>query len=340
LPPLFANSLVIGLGLGTLIAFATWAVFATWPGIAPAHGTIMALALAAIPVGLASLLLQNLQLALQDVRGYNRILLGTRILTVALLGVVIVLQVVTAETVLLSSLIVQALGLVWIVVSLYPHLDRRPLFSPHWIIQGIGYGIKAYASALFSFLVIRADLLMVSYLLGLEDAGYYATAASMADLMLTLPITVGTILFPKLSAMSDDREKWRYARHLAIMVGLLMFGLAIAAALLARPMILILYGESFLPSVPAFLWLLPAVVLLSVNTILMNYFAATGMPAIAVYSPAAAMALNVGLNSILIPSYGIVGAAAASVMAYGLMLLLSMVRIFGRRLAWSKLKLK
>jgi len=100
------------------------------------------------------------------------------------------------------------------------------------------------------------------------------------------------------------------------------------AALLAKPVLGLLYGKEFLPAVPAFIWLLPGIVMLSINTILMNYFAAIGMPPITVYSPMIAVIINIVLNLKLIRSLGIVGASISSVVSYGIMLIASTVYIY------------
>jgi Na+-driven multidrug efflux pump len=71
--------------------------------------------------------------------------------------------------------------------------------------------------------------------------------------------------------------------------------------------------------------------MLSMNTIFMNYFASAGMPWITVYSPALAALLNIGLNIQFIPVFGIVGASWASDIAYGVMLMASLLFLKGRR---------
>jgi len=59
----------------------------------------------------------------------------------------------------------------------------------------------------------------------------------------------------------------------------------------------------------------------------MNYFASIGMPAIVIYSPGAAVLLNILLNIFLIPAYGCIGAAWSSIAAYGMMFAFSLLYI-------------
>jgi O-antigen/teichoic acid export membrane protein len=98
-----------------------------------------------------------------------------------------------------------------------------------------------------------------------------------------------------------------------------MSAVAAIAAVFAQPMIELLYGKAFAPTAPAFLWLLPGLVLLSANTILMNYFAAVGFPRAVMLVLPIALVINIAANIWLLPPLGIVGASAASTIAYGAM---------------------
>ena len=278
-------------------------------------------------------------MGIQEVRAYNTITVATKLLSIGLLGSIILAGAVSVENVFAASLIVLIASAVWTGWKLLPHLARggqalRP--STRLFRESVDYGFKAYLAALFAFLVLRFDLLMVKRILGSTQAGYYSIAANMADLIYMLPVTIGMILFPKLSSMTDRRQMWQYAKRVAVIVGLLMFGLTAIALFLARPAVSLLYGQPFLPSVDAFVWLMPAIVLLSINTVLMNYFAAVGMPRIVVYAPAVATVLNVVLNMKLIPSVGIVGAAISSTIAYGCMLICSMAYLATQRTRYEE----
>ena len=102
--------------------------------------------------------------------------------------------------------------------------------------------------------------------------------------------------------------------------------LCIAAFFLVGPVMRLLYGQPFEGAIEPTRWLLAGVWAIGLNGILMNHFAGKGLPWGIVAIPLAGLALNVGLNVTLIPSFGLVGAAAASTAAYMLM--------FGLALTW------
>ncbi|MBI4530046.1 MAG: flippase [Candidatus Latescibacteria bacterium] len=324
LPALVGNSLLVSFVFGGLGIGLAWTVFALWPHLAPVHGVLLILALVWIPFGLVYMLLQNIILGVQHVLAYNTIELTNKSLGLALIGLVMISKAVMVETVFSTGLIALTLSSIWALWRLQSSLDRFPLPSFTLLRDHIGYGLKAYLSAFFAFLVLRADLLMVQYMLGAEQAGYYSIATTMAEMVYVFPVVVGTILFPKLSALTDTRAKWSLAKKAALGIGVIMVPLVTVTALLAKPVVQLVFGDEFLPAIPAFIWLLPGIVLLSVSTTYMNYFASIGMPFITVYSPGAAGIVNIILNTKLIPILGIVGASISSAAAYGVMLIINL----------------
>ena len=324
LPILVANSLFVGSCFGAFCAFLAWAFFALWPQLSLVSGRLLIVGLASVPFGLVYLLLQNLLLGIRETRAFNAIELSTKVAGLLLIGMVLAFRLVDVLSLLISALIAVAIGTALTVFRLrrHAHLSFRP--SLPQLKMNLQYGTKAYIVAFFSFMVIRIDILLVRHLLGPEQAGFYSVATAMGDAVYLLPVVCGIILFPRLSAMTGGRERFRLFRKGAVLVGSVTALMAIILVPLGHVAVKFLYGRTFLPSVPAFLWLLPGIVALSINTTCMNYFASTGMPLVTVYSAGAATLLNVILNLYLIPLHGIVGASLASVFAYWLMLLISL----------------
>ncbi len=328
LPALVSNTLLVSFGFGGLGSALAWLVFFLWPSLAPVHGLILLLSLVWIPFSLAYMLLQNLLLGIYEVKAYNKIELTTKLLGVTLIALAISVSSVTIETVFSATLIAMIISFNWTLLQLKRYFIKLPWPSWQLFKENMRYGLKAYLVAFFSFLVLRVDLLMVQYLLGSEQAGFYSIAVNMTDMVTMLPVVVGTLLFARLSALSSNHEKWQFTKKLSLVVALLMVFLTTFAAFLAEPTVRLLFGEAFLPAVPAFLWLMPGIVVLCINIIYMNYFAATGMPLITLYSTAISTMLNLALNAQLIPLFGIIGASISSNISYSCMIVVSLSYIF------------
>jgi O-antigen/teichoic acid export membrane protein len=166
--------------------------------------------------------------------------------------------------------------------------------------------------------VLRIDLLLVKYLIGTADAGYYSIAATMADSVVILPTVVASILFPRLSAMADVTQKWNLARKTAVLTGLVMLPVVLIALALAKPVVRIFFGPAFMPSVAAFVWLLPGIFFLGIESVLVQFLNSMGYPRIVVGGWLICCVANVGLNLWAIPAYGIVGASVVSSACYTL----------------------
>jgi O-antigen/teichoic acid export membrane protein len=316
LPSLIGNSLLVSFvfgGVGTVLA---WIVFSLRPELAPIHGLLLELSLLWIPFGLAYLLLLNLLLGIQEVRAYNKIELNNQLLSVVLTGLVILGGIVSVETVFVAGFIALVAGFSLALWGLKKHAKdiRLPSFS--LIRDNIHYGIKAYLAAFFSFLVLRIDLLMVKYMLGAEQTGYYSIAVTMADLVNMLPVVVATILFPKICAIDSVAEKWLMTKKVTIVTSVILVSLCGLAVIVARPLVHILYGKSFLPSVPAFVWLMPGIFFLGAQVIAVQFLNSVGFPKVVVAVWGCCAFLNVLFNLWAIPEYGIVGASFVSSISY------------------------
>ena len=322
LPVLLANSIIASFLFGTICIAFIWFLFFFWPSAAPLRGLLLILSLIWIPFGLAYMLLQNLLLGIQEVSNYNKIELATKILGLSLIILVVCLLNVTVENVFLTGLVTLAIGFIWA----FSRLKRYPLKAmlPSIILfkKNIFYGLKAYLAAFFAFMVIRSDLLIIKYMLGAEQTGFYSIAASMAEMLYLLPSVVGTILFPKLSALNNVRDRWNLTKKVSVCTGVGLSLLLVGAGFFAEPIVRLLFGRSFALSVFPFLCLLPGILFLGVETVQVQFLNSVGFPITVVAVWGFTCFASLGLNLAVIPKYGIIGASAVSSISYFIAFLL------------------
>ena len=321
LSTLVGNSLFVSLVIASFGAGLAWIFFLVWPRFAPLQGVLLGLSLLSIPLGLAYLLLQNLLLGVQEVRSYNQIELANKLLSIGLFALVILSHFVKVETVFAAGLVAVFVSLFWALASLRRHVGSPLSLSFAFFQENLKYGLKAYISSFFAFLMLRVDLLMVQYMKGAELAGQYSIAASMIDMVYIFPAVVGTIIFPKLSSLENNIDKWRLSVRTSLLVGLIMLPLAAIAATLVKPVVSFLFGRPFLPAVPAFLWLLPGILFYGASFSL-QYLLSIGLPRFVLWIWVLVVLFNIGLNCLLIPNHGIIGASWVSSMTYFLCFLL------------------
>lgn len=318
LPGVAANALWFGIGNGILISLGIFALSVLQPALLKDMPLLyLLMTLVAVPLLLVSTFFQNILLGLQRILAYNLVDLAAKattfLFTVLLLAV---LRKGVWELILLGTASALALTGAY-VLQVLRSSGTRLAFDPDLFRHMLRYGLKPYAACLLGFLIVRSDMLFVNYFLGAMEAGWYAVAVSFTDLLYLFPAAAATVLFPQVSAGQDGGGSLtlRVSRFTLVTYG----PLCLLAGLLARPLILLLYGAQFLASVTPLLWLLPGIFMMGMLNIFAQDLAGRGYPWFAVFIWVPAFLLNVVLNLLWIPRFGIVGAAWSSSLCYALL---------------------
>jgi len=182
------------------------------------------------------------------------------------------------------------------------------------------YGLRNYVACLFGFLLTRCDVLLLNYFRPSAEVGTYSIAVGLRSLMVLLPTSVGVMLFPKIARAESEGYGLtaRVLRHVTTM----MVAIVLLAGLLARPIIVGIYGPAYLDSVLPFWLLLPGALFLAMISTINNDLAGRGLPTVCITGAGAAFALNAALNVLLIPRLGAAGAAVSSSASYVLWFLI------------------
>jgi O-antigen/teichoic acid export membrane protein len=315
---LFGNTLFMSFGLGGLIAIFGWTLFRVVPLLAPVQGTPLVIGLLWIPFGLALLLTENLLLGIHEVRSFNVIEALNKIAALALAVATILVVRPSVEWFLMAgfSALLLSLGIAVFKVSRF--VPGWPRFSLRVLRDSLPVSVRAYFILLFSFLVLRIDLLMVKYMRGAEQAGYYSIAANMADVCLALPMVFAAILFPKLCSMGDLRQRLALTRRAGLGVALALCLILVVACVMATPLVTLVFGKPFLPSASAFVWLAPGILTLGAEIVIVQFLNSVGLPVSVVAVWIVSTMANILGNLWAIPRFGIVGASAVSSISYSL----------------------
>jgi|ERR1700752_192265 len=180
-------------------------------------------------------------------------------------------------------------------------------------------GIKFHVPAVAGIIIFRADLLLVNHFRGATEAGVYAVASQMGNLLMLLPAIIGTLLFPRVASEPDltGGLTMRATRHTAFV----MLVLCLAAIPLSF-VLPIVYGSAFKESSLLLLILLPGVYLIGIESVMVQHFNGLGLPAAIPVFWLITVFVNVTLNLVLIPSMGAIGAATVSTLTYSLIFVL------------------
>ncbi len=199
----------------------------------------------------------------------------------------------------------------------------------------IGYGWKAQIANNLAFLNYRADTFLINLLMSPTATGLYMIAVAIAERIWMLSRAVSSVMLPRLSELHDNEELRRRLTPLATkLVFLVSAAIAALLFILARPLVISIFGDEFAGSIGALRWLLPGIVVGAVARGISVDLAARGRVDLNLYNALFIVAFNIVANVLLIPRFGINGAAMATSLAYTLNLVAKVVmysRISGNK---------
>lgn len=315
LSPVVGNSILVTVTIGTAVSVAALAAFSFLPGIAPIDGVLLYIAIACIPIGQMTMIYQNILMALMDVRAYNIADLMGKVITVVAIAVFIFAGWKTAETLYAISLAVLVMILAWESLQIRKHLTGSISVSLPLLRDQMKYAYKPYVTGFLAFMVMRMDLIMLNHYLGESTAGIYSIAIAMCNLLFTMPIVVGTILFPRLCAPDTFSKRWKSTMKAVLVIGAVMFAACMISLFAGRFAIRVLYGEVYTPAFTPFCIMLAGVFVWSLESTLrrlVNSDPVKGFNINFVFAWTLTLLANIALNVLLIPEYGMNGAAIAT----------------------------
>ncbi|MCK5560022.1 MAG: flippase, partial [Thermoplasmata archaeon] len=182
----------------------------------------------------------------------------------------------------------------------------------------ISFGSKVFAANIVGTINTRADMLFIGFFLLDKDVGIYAVAVMFVHFLLVIPKAVQRITYPAIS------ELWAKKSYKAIenMINkcmkysfVILAPLGILLAFFAKDIIQFIYfnrPDEFLPAIIPLQILIMAFVFRGAFTSVGPAFGSIGKPGYTLHIVSIITVINVCLNIILIPLYGINGAAVAT----------------------------
>ena len=222
---------------------------------------------------------------------------------------------------IVSTISVALVSVVWCVLYLV-HVRVRPRLILAWSVLKpmIVFSLIGHVSNLINLINYRFDVWVVDQHRGAAELGLYAVAVGVAQLLFNIPEPFSRVVQPYLFGHSREEMLPRFKAIARINFTVLLI-LALLLAFLAPWLIPLLFGDTFAPSVTPLRLLLPGIVLSGAAKLLAQLVIQAGFQHFNLLATTCAAIVTITLDLILIPIWGIEGAAIATTTSYAVVLL-------------------
>lgn len=188
-----------------------------------------------------------------------------------------------------------------------------------WMLRHLQFGYRAIANGFLAESYIRVDILMLGIFVSDHSVGLYSFAALFIEGLYQVPVVIRTVVNPVLVRLITSNapvELIRFCRK-TMASSFLIYALATGLVILIFPYLAPYFPEGLVSgSYPVLITVATGLAIyaafIPVDFIVMQ----AGMPGRQSILMSINIIINIGLNSTLIPIYGIQGAAVATAIAF------------------------
>jgi len=216
----------------------------------------------------------------------------------------------------LGALLAAAVGTVVLYGRFYRDYDPAERMAPSLPGRVLRYSVPLTATGVANLLDKRVDAILVGYFMNPVAVGYYTLAKQISEFVMTPAASLGFTVSPQYGtykATGDLAEAATLYRRAFTGIVTLYVPAAAGMALVAGPGVRFVFGAEYLGAVPAVQVFGLYTLLLALDKITNDGLDYLGRASARAAAKTVTSVANVGLNLVLIPAYGVVGAAVATV---------------------------
>ncbi|MCR8632407.1 flippase [Paenibacillus radicis (ex Xue et al. 2023)] len=194
-------------------------------------------------------------------------------------------------------------------------LTKQPSLSNKQLVSGalpflIGMGLLDFYN--------KIDVIMLSKIMNVAEVGFYSASYRIIELPLIIPGVIMSVLYPAFSKLYVDGDLFGFIKKNELIIKFLVVVGFFALNVLFffnEKIILMLYGEKYMPSINILKVLSPYLLLSFLNIAYGYIFKAIGKEKIWMIVSIGSLILNIILNWVFIHRFGTIGAAYSTIIA-------------------------
>lgn len=287
---------------------------------------LLGFSLLIFPMELMISLIRSLWIARERIREYNTIEVIQSLVLYLLVGLVLVFRPESPALVLSMYLLDRTV----VVLLLTRRLRAQPLDTATTpagpaprLREILRYSVFPWMSNVFAMLNIRLDTLMVAWFVlrvptvRPADLGLYTICMIAVGRLQDVQMAIQVAFYPRVASLERTEAATLAARFYRITSP--VYILLLLVMVVAGWPVLWMFGADYVRAYPSLIVLTFGIMALRANSgVLSMYFSAQGRPHVPTLVNGAGVVANVFLNLLLIPRYGILGAALGTAGAAGL----------------------
>lgn len=181
-------------------------------------------------------------------------------------------------------------------------------------------GWPLIASSLLIVIHTRIDQVMIGQMLSEVQVGHYSAAVRISETWLFVPVLVVQTMMPYFVRLREQSPS-RYQQRLMQLYSAMFWSgvvVGVMSILFGREIIAVLFGESYSNSYSSLVFLIWTGIFMAQAVARGIWMVSENLQVFRLLNNFIAVPINIGLNFLWIPIYGISGAAAASLISIGL----------------------
>lgn len=197
----------------------------------------------------------------------------------------------------------------YLLVRLWPYIDglKFQLGTSKLLLN---FGIRSYGVDVLGMLALQVDQVLVLKFLTPAEMGSYVVILGLTRTLNVFQNSVVTVLFPKAAGLPPEQVVDLSAKAARISTIVTAF-FAVFVYIFGPVLLRVLYGKEYSSALGAFRILLIENIIAGCVYVLAQAFMALGRPGIVTILQATGLSLSIPLMLLLIPKWGIAGAAVA-----------------------------
>ena len=224
---------------------------------------------------------------------------------------------------ILGGQITQLVLSLWFVFRRY---DIRPMLEFNVLIRPWKFGLKSFLNQIISKSNEKFDQIALSFLTSATHFGYYSVGVGLSALVSRIPSSYADVFFNQIVSSTNERSLELYARAQRITF-LITTAVALLLAGVSVPLVRVLYGTEFMQSALIIVFYTPGLIFQVAARLSVKFYAGRGRPLRNSLVYVIGLIVGIPFYFILIPNYGIVGAAIASSIGYFAAFTFSVIQI-------------